>query len=57
MVATFALGTAVGDLTATTLGLGYLASAFLFAGLILIPAWRIDFMWWAGCLRSGRRMS
>jgi uncharacterized membrane-anchored protein len=37
VVATFALGTAVGDLTAVTFGLGYLASALLFAGLILIP--------------------
>jgi uncharacterized membrane-anchored protein len=35
--ATFALGTALGDFTATTLGLGYLASAFFFGGLILIP--------------------
>jgi hypothetical protein len=32
VAATFALGTAAGDLTATTLGLGYLASGFLFAG-------------------------
>jgi uncharacterized membrane-anchored protein len=38
VVGTFALGTAVGDLTATTFGLGYLGSAFMFAGLILIPA-------------------
>ena len=38
VVGTFALGTAAGDLTATTLGLGYLGSAVLFAGLILIPA-------------------
>jgi uncharacterized membrane-anchored protein len=36
--ATFALGTALGDLTATPLGLGYLASGFLFGGIILIPA-------------------
>jgi uncharacterized membrane-anchored protein len=35
--ATFALGTAVGDLTATTLGLGYLASAIFFCVVILIP--------------------
>jgi uncharacterized membrane-anchored protein len=43
VMATFALGTAAGDLTATTLGLGYLSSAVLFAGLITIPAvgfWR-----------------
>lgn len=36
--ATFALGTAAGDLTATTLGLGYLASGALFAVLIAVPA-------------------
>ncbi len=38
VVATFALGTAVGDLTAVTLHLGYFSSALLFAGLIAIPA-------------------
>ncbi len=40
--ATFALGTALGDLTATTFGLGYLASGVAFTVLILIPAvaWR-----------------
>ncbi len=36
--ATFALGTAAGDLTATTLGLGYLASGVLFAVAIAVPA-------------------
>jgi len=44
VVATFAMGTAVGDLTATTLGLGYLASGVLFAAVISIPAvgyWRL----------------
>ena len=35
--ATFALGTAVGDFTAQTLGLGYLASAVFFCVVILIP--------------------
>jgi uncharacterized membrane-anchored protein len=43
VVATFAMGTALGDLTATTFHLGYLASGFLFAGIIAIPAvgyWR-----------------
>jgi uncharacterized membrane-anchored protein len=35
--ATFALGTALGDFTATTLGLGYLASALFFCVVILIP--------------------
>jgi uncharacterized membrane-anchored protein len=40
--ATFALGTAVGDLFATTFGLGYLGSAFVFLGVILVPwiGWR-----------------
>jgi uncharacterized membrane-anchored protein len=38
VVATFAMGTAVGDLTANTLQLGYGLSAVLFAGLIVIPA-------------------
>jgi uncharacterized membrane-anchored protein len=37
VMATFAMGTALGDLTATTLHLGYLVSAVLFAGLMLIP--------------------
>jgi uncharacterized membrane-anchored protein len=36
--ATFALGTALGDFTASVLGLGYLASALMFAGIIGIPA-------------------
>jgi uncharacterized membrane-anchored protein len=36
--ATFALGTAAGDLTATTLRLGYLASGVLFAVAIAVPA-------------------
>jgi len=35
--ATFAVGTATGDMTATTLHLGYLSSAILFAGVIVIP--------------------
>jgi uncharacterized membrane-anchored protein len=38
VVATFALGTAVGDMTATTLHLGYFWSAVMFAGAILVPA-------------------
>ena len=53
VVATFAMGTALGDLTATTFGLGYLASAFLFAGIIAIPAigywkfgWNPIFSFW-----------
>jgi uncharacterized membrane-anchored protein len=43
VVATFASGTAVGDLTAVTFHLGYGRSALLFAVLILVPAvgyWR-----------------
>jgi uncharacterized membrane-anchored protein len=36
--ATFALGTALGDFTATALHLGYLASGILFLVVILIPA-------------------
>jgi uncharacterized membrane-anchored protein len=55
VLATFALGTATGDLTATTLHLGFLASGILFTGLILVPAvawWRwhlnpIAAFWWA----------
>jgi uncharacterized membrane-anchored protein len=38
VVATFALGTAAGDLTAVTFGLGYFGSAVLFAAVIAIPA-------------------
>ena len=40
--ATFALGTALGDFTATTLRLGYLSSVVLFFVVIMIPAiaWR-----------------
>ena len=43
VVATFAMGTALGDLTATTFGLGYLASGLLFGAVIAVPAigyWR-----------------
>jgi uncharacterized membrane-anchored protein len=38
VLSTFALGTAVGDLTATTLHLGYLTSGIIFAGVFAIPA-------------------
>jgi uncharacterized membrane-anchored protein len=43
VLATFALGTAAGDLTATTMHLGYLASGVLFAVAIAVPAvaWRL----------------
>lgn len=43
VLVTFALGTAAGDLTATTLGLGYFASGVLFAVVIAIPA--VAFRW------------
>ena len=43
VVATFAMGTAVGDLTAVTLHLGYLLSAVLFACMIAVPA--IGYRW------------
>ena len=45
VVSTFALGTAVGDVTAITLNLGYGGSVILFAALIAVPAvgyWRFD---------------
>jgi uncharacterized membrane-anchored protein len=38
VLATFALGTAAGDLTAVTVGLGYFGSILLFAAIIAIPA-------------------
>jgi uncharacterized membrane-anchored protein len=38
VLATFALGTATGDWTATNLKLGFFSSGLLFAGVILIPA-------------------
>ena len=40
--ATFALGTALGDFTASVVGLGYLASGIMFFFIILIPA----VAWW-----------
>ncbi len=43
VVATFAMGTAVGDLTATTFGLGYDYSIVLFAVIIVVPA--IGYRW------------
>ena len=53
VVATFAMGTALGDLTAVTFHLGYFASAILFAGIIAIPAlgfrllhWNAVFSFW-----------
>lgn len=43
VIFTFAMGTAVGDLTAMTFHLGYLASAFMFLGALSLPliAWRL----------------
>lgn len=43
VMATFAFGTAAGDLTAASLGMGYLNSGLLFAAMILVPlvAWRM----------------
>jgi uncharacterized membrane-anchored protein len=38
VMATFALGTAAGDMTASTLGFGYFPSFVLFAGLFALPA-------------------
>jgi uncharacterized membrane-anchored protein len=43
VVATFAMGTAVGDLPAVTFKLGYDYSIVLFAAMIMIPA--IGFRW------------
>jgi uncharacterized membrane-anchored protein len=40
--ATFALGTALGDFTASSLGMGYLASGLFFSAVILLPA----LAWW-----------
>jgi uncharacterized membrane-anchored protein len=44
VLATFALGTAAGDLTAITLHMGFLESVALFAAVIAVPA----FAWWSG---------
>ena len=53
VMATFALGTAAGDMTAATLGLGYLLSGLLFAVLFVIPGigykklrWNEVFSFW-----------
>ena len=53
VVATFAMGTALGDLTSITLGLGYFASGVFFAAVIAIPAigyrwfgWNAIFSFW-----------
>lgn len=53
VVATFAMGTALGDFSARTLHFGYLASIFLYAGIIALPAlgawklaWNRVFSFW-----------
>jgi uncharacterized membrane-anchored protein len=46
VVATFAMGTALGDLTATTFHLGYFASMLIFAAIIAIPAIGFRFFRW-----------
>ncbi|HET8565896.1 MAG TPA: hypothetical protein VFL77_05430 [Solirubrobacterales bacterium] len=53
VLATFALGTAAGDLTAVTLGIGFFGSILLFAAIIAIPAfgyfrldWNPIFAFW-----------
>lgn len=48
VMATFALGTAVGDLMATTFNLGYLASGLLMVVLIAVPAAGFRFWRWNG---------
>lgn len=46
VVATFAMGTALGDLTAIGLGFGYLASIVAFAVVISVPAMGFRFARW-----------
>ncbi len=53
VMATFALGTAAGDLTAKTLGWGYFSSTLLFLAIIAVPAlgywkmgWNAIFAFW-----------
>ena len=53
VVATFAMGTALGDLSSITFGLGYFGSGLLFAAVIAIPAvgyarlgWNRIFCFW-----------
>jgi uncharacterized membrane-anchored protein len=48
VLATFALGTAAGDLTAAQMGLGFLASGILFATVMLVPA----LAWWRSAMTS-----
>jgi len=53
VITTFALGTAAGDMTASTLGLGYLISGILFAALIVLVAIAHHFA--HAILATGRR--
>jgi uncharacterized membrane-anchored protein len=46
VVATFAMGTALGDFTATTLHLGFWSSAVLFAVLIMVPVLGYRLLHW-----------
>jgi uncharacterized membrane-anchored protein len=48
VLATFALGTAAGDLTALTFRLGFFASGVLFAAVIAVPA----LLWWRFALNE-----
>lgn len=48
VLATFALGTAAGDLTALSLGIGFLGSAVLFAAVMAVPA----LLWWRANLNA-----
>lgn len=45
VIATFALGTATGDMTAMTLQIGFLASGILFAVLIALPGLALRLRW------------
>lgn len=45
VIATFALGTATGDMTAMTLQIGFLASGILFAALIALPGLALRLRW------------
>jgi uncharacterized membrane-anchored protein len=47
VVATFAMGTALGDFTAYTLHLGYFPSAVIFAAVIVVPAVGFRWMHWS----------
>ncbi|MFN8215091.1 MAG: hypothetical protein U0R71_00705 [Solirubrobacterales bacterium] len=50
VLSTFALGTAAGDLTAVTLGIGYFGSILLFAAIIAVPAFGYFRLAWSPIL-------